>query len=91
MLQNLQDFLNSKGFLFAVERLGIGVTFPNQFGGGQKVKSAQGTIKTLLKSDFSSDLTHFFAIIGDLGGEPPKRYKVTPLRLGTVCFLSQVV
>ena len=27
-------------------------------GGGQSVKSAQGTIKILLKSDFSSDLTH---------------------------------
>ena len=38
--------------------------------GGQRVKSAQGTIKTLLKSDFSSDLTHFLAIIGGPG--PPK-------------------
>ena len=46
-------------------------------GGGQRVKSAQGTIKVMLKSDFSSDLIHFLAIIGG-GGGLPKRYKATP-------------
>ena len=32
--------------------------------GGQTVKSGQGIIEILLKSAFSSDLTHFLAIIG---------------------------
>ena len=45
----------------------------------QGVKSAQGTIKVLLKSDFSSDLTHFHATIGGRERALPKRYKVTPL------------
>ena len=57
------------------------------------MKSAQGTIKFLMKSDFSSDLTHFLTIIGGraqpiMGGRPkvgggaqafPNRYKVRPL------------
>ena len=45
------------------------------------MKSAQGTIKILLKSDFSSDLTHFRAMIGVSGGGGalPKRYEVTAL------------
>ena len=37
-------------------------------GGGQRVKSAQGTIKILYKSDLFSDLNHFLAIIGGGGG-----------------------
>ena len=36
-------------------------------GGGQGMKSAQTSIKILLKSGFSSDLTHFLAIIGGPG------------------------
>ena len=36
------------------------LTFPNQLG-VERVRSAEGTIKILLKSDFSSDLTHFHA------------------------------
>ena len=50
-----------------VNIIGICVTFQNRLG-DQRVKSAQGTIKILLKSDFSSDLTHFLAIIGGGGG-----------------------
>ena len=34
--------------------------------------TAQGTIKTLMKSCFSSDLTHFLAIMGGGGGAQPK-------------------
>ena len=41
------------------------------------MKIAQGSIKIMLKLDFSSDLTHFLAIIG--GGGLPKRYNATPL------------
>ena len=44
------------------------VTFTNRLEGFQRMKSAQGTIKTLLKSDFSSYLIHFFAIIEGGGG-----------------------
>ena len=48
--------------------------------GAQRVKSAQGTIKIRMKSDFSSDLTHFITIIGGGGSrEVPKKYTVTPL------------
>ena len=56
---------------------------------------AQGTIKILVESDFSSNLTHFLTIIGGSahhwgggGGARalPKRYKVTPLSSSDVCF-----
>ena len=45
------------------------------------MKSAHGTIKILLKSDFSSDLTHFLAIIG--GGLPKM------IKLRTCLFLKK--
>ena len=41
----------------------IGATFFKSIGGAQRVKIAQGTVKTLMNSNFSSDLT-LFAIIG---------------------------
>ena len=37
------------------------------------MKSAQGAIKILLKSDFYSDLTHFVALIGGGGGGEPSQ------------------
>ena len=50
----------------------VGVTFPNGLW-AHGVKSAQGTIKLRVKSDFSSELTPFLAIIGGGGGAgPPK-------------------
>ena len=68
------------------------VFFQIDWGRGQRFKSAQGAIKILMKSDFSSDSTHFLTTIGGLsptlgtqskmgggGSSTPKRYKVTPL------------
>ena len=54
----------------------ICVTLSNQLG-AQRVKSAQGTIKILIKSDFSSGLTPLLVSIGGLslfggGGAQPK-------------------
>ena len=58
-------------------------------GRGQRVKSAQDTIKILLKYDLSSSLTHFLAIIGSPG--PPKEIylpEVTPLLVHNVLAFS---
>ena len=49
--------------------LALVVTFPTQLGGGgggQRAKSAQGTIKILMESDFSSNLTPFLTNIGGI-------------------------
>ena len=73
--------------------MAIGVTFSNRLG-AQRVKSSQGTIKILMKSDFSSNLTPFLPLLGGGGLSPrlggisprlgeaqafPKTYKVAPL------------
>ena len=56
--------------------MSIGVPFQIDWGGGtQRMKNVQGTVKILIKSDFSSDLTRFLAIIGGGGARAlPKRY-----------------
>ena len=58
--------------------------FSKSIGGRQRAKSAQDTIKIMMESDFSSNLTPFLTNIGGLnprlGGRAlPKKYKVTPL------------
>ena len=56
--------------------------FSKPIEGAQRVKSAQDTIKILMKSDFSSDLTPFLTINGAqpiIGGGGGGSYKVTPL------------
>ena len=58
--------------------------FSKSIGGPQGVKSAQGTIKILLKSDFSSGLTHFLAIIGGEGTRASKK----DIKLGPCCPVS---
>ena len=64
--------LTAQGGTVKAERdVSIGVTFPQRLR-GQRVKSAQGTIKILLKSEFSSYLIHFVAIIGEWAGPPKK-------------------
>ena len=42
----------------------MGVTFQNRLAGGQRAKSAQGTIKILMELDFYSNLTPFLTNIG---------------------------
>ena len=45
----------------------IGVTFRNRLEGGGRSKSAQDTIKILMESDFSSNLTLFLTnIVGSV-------------------------
>ena len=51
--------------------------------------SAQGTIKILLKSDFSSDLIHFIAIIG-VRATPPSGEILNTLNL-RICSLLKII
>ena len=57
-----------------------GCTFSSKSigGGGQMVKSAQDTFRILIKSNFSSDLTFFLAIIRGGVGPPQRDIKLRP-------------
>ena len=57
----------------------IGVTFPYRIGGVQRAKSAQGTIKILLKSDFSSYFTYCLAMIWGPGSLPKRLLSYAPV------------
>ena len=66
-----------------------GCNFWKLIGGAERGKDAQGTIKILMDTDFTSDLAHFLHNIGgaqlNIGGNEalPKRYKVTPISTST--------
>ena len=79
--------------------------FSSRFRGWeQRAKNAQGTIKILMESDFSSNLTHLLSKLGGSAhhwgrtqptleglGARPKRYEVTPLSEGCICPFIDVL